>query len=918
MTFLDSLQSPSTPDTAILVTNLANRNPEPIRFTIASASTPSYLTKRFFLDENGQIQKESHAYLRHGEIEIRSCYSLTEFAEIRQGLQPHQALIYGLPTSDKRRIVTQADLDHSPDAIARKREYFAFPDGLGVMMFDYDPVPDQLPLTPEALYQDLLYTVPELADAPVLWCPSASSGVGLQDQFESPPITGQRLYCLVKNARLIPQAGEAFATLSWANGRGRIQLSSSGRMLKRIVFDTSVWGAERLDFAAKPILESGLVRLVPDPMILGHSDEPFDLQRLIDLVDAQVQARADLALEMAKQQARPVAEQKFSVWIDRRQHDIETPVQPETARKAIQNSILTHDFPLISEDGRTVTVLDLLKDPKSWHEKRFHDPLEPEYRNDSRIAYANLKAIDPYLYSHAHGGQCYHLEGERQVICVRSGYRSQAVDAYIQGMQELNEFFELGRSKKLVRVREHQAMVLELEHVTDILDRRFEYHRLKEVNGNWIERLEDTPITLVKAIVSRAVNAASFPSLDAVITAPTLRLDGSILDQSGYDPISKLYLSLDADYPEIPVNPSLQACQEALNVFWEPVAQFPLVSPVDRGVVLSGMFSSLVRPSLPTTPGHAFDAPVAGSGKTLLAQILAMLASGKEASVLPPISGNEEEVRKRLLSALIGGERVLLWDNLDTPLGSAALDAALTSGAYQDRELNHTNLIQVPNRSLFLFTGNNLRIIGDTCRRVLVARLDPKMERPDCRQFDFNPVQLIQAQRPRFVVAGLTLMRGWLSQDCPPHGQGSTASFDDWNRIVRQTICWVSTWDDRFADPNAVIQKAFDEDPNTLLLRSLLESWWTAVGSQPMTTKEIVELAQHTVVDADGCQIQRHPELLAAIEAIAGDRQGIINSRFGNWVSKHKERWLGGRCFVKSGTSHSAAKWKVDCEMTVG
>lgn len=626
MTFLHTLNSTSTPENAIVATNLVNRNLEPIRFTIVSASNPAYLTKQFFLNENGQIQKESHAYLQHGEIEIRSCYSLTEFAEIRQGLQSHQALIYGLPTSNKRRIVTQSDLDHYPDAIARKREYFAFPDGLGVMMFDYDPDPNQSTLTPEALYQDLLHTVPELADAPVLWCPSASSGVCLQDQFESPPITGQRLYCLVKNARLIPKAGEAFATLSWVKGRGRIQLSSSGQMLNRIVFDTSVWGPERLDFAAAPILASGLVRQVPEPMILGDSNEPFDLQRLIDTVDAQVQAQGDHALETAKQQMRPVAEQKLSIWIDRRQQDIDVaPVDAETARKAIQNSILMHDFPLISEDGQTVTVRDLLLDPKTWDKKRFHDPLEPNYRNDARIAYANLNARQPYLYSHAHGGQCYRLQSERQVICVRSGHRSQAVDKYIQGMQASNEFFELGRSGKLVCVREDQARILELEHVTDILDRRFEYHRLKEVKGNWIECLEDTPVSLVKAIVSRAANNGSFPSLDAVITAPTLRRDGSILDQPGYDPISKLYLSLDADYPEIPVKPSLQECQEALNVFWEPVAQFPLVSPLDHGVVLSGMFSSLVRPSLPTTPGHAFDAPVAGSGKTLLAQILAML-----------------------------------------------------------------------------------------------------------------------------------------------------------------------------------------------------------------------------------------------------------------------------------------------------
>jgi hypothetical protein len=64
--------------------------------------------------------------------------------------------------------------------------------------------------------------------------------------------------------------------------------------------------------------------------------------------------------------------------------------------------------------------------------------------------------------------------------------------------------------------------------------------------------------------------------------------------------------------------------------------------------------------------------------------------------------------------------------------------------------------------------------------------------------------------------------------------------------------------------------------------------------------------------------IQRHPELLAAIEAIAGDRQGIINSRnFGKWVSQAQGTRLGGRWFVKLAPRIAPMKWKVHCEMTV-
>ena len=915
MNLLDTVQTSAKTDNAIIANNLVNQTHEPIRFTVVSSTNPEYLTKRFSLSSDNTIQKKSYAFLSEGRVEIKTCANLSEFMTIRQSLASHQALIYGVPRSTKKKIVTQAQLAYYPESIARTNKFFSFPEGLGLMMFDYDPAPDMPVLTPDDLYERLLGIAPVFADTQVLWCPSASSGIKREDDLDQPLISGQRFYIVVKNAHLIPKAGQALKTLTWVNGYGRIQLSSNGRMLNRGIFDESVWQPERLDFAAAPILDQGLVRDVPAARYFGQKTPAFDLQRLIDLVDKPVQEQADRAVEAARQQVKPMSDRKIKDWVeDRLQHGQETNLSRQMVHQAINDNVLCHDFPLISADGQSVTVLDLLKDPKTWHGQRFHDPLEPEYQNDARIAYANLNNDQPYLYSHAHGGQYYRLQGLRKSIYYRTGYRADAVDDYIKGMQHLNTFFELGDLGKLVRIRNNQPVMLEVESLITFLDRHFEYHKLRMVEGNWVDQIGDTPVSIAKSILSQSENENLFPKLEAVITAPTLRCDGTVLEQAGYDSKSKLYLSLTTSYEKIPETPSLETVKQALEVFWNPVTLFPFVNAVDRGVILAAMLTALVRTSLPTAPGVAIDAPVAGSGKTLLAQLIACLASGKKASVLPPVSGNDEEVRKRMLSALMSSDLVLLWDNLNAPLGSASLDAALTSEAFQDRILGSSKIVSVPNRALFIFTGNNLQLVGDTCRRVLVARLDPQMERPDNRQFDFNPVEQVQSQRENLVVAGLTLIRGSLASG-QQHGMGSTASFEDWDRLVRQTVCWISTFDNRFADPNAVIQQAFDHDPTTTTLRSLLESWETAVKGRSITTKDLIALAQSTDIDADGYVKHSHPELLAALETIT-ESQGSINTRkLGNYLSQHKERRLGGRWLVEAGKSHGAMKWQLHFEI---
>lgn len=180
---------------------------------------------------------------------------------------------------------------------------------------------------------------------------------------------------------------------------------------------------------------------------------------------------------------------------------------------------------------------------------------------------------------------------------------------------------------------------------------------------------------------------------------------------------------------------------------------------------------------------------MAGSGKTLLAKSIGALALGVAPAALPPANNQDEETRKRLFSALRDGHRVLLWDNVRDPLGNGAMDAFLTAPQFSDRILGKSEMATLPNRVLFLATGNNLRLVGDTCRRILTARIDPQMEKPYGREFGFCPLQTVLGNRQGLVAAGLTIIRAYIAAGKPRSGVGRTASFEDWDDLARKPGC---------------------------------------------------------------------------------------------------------------------------------
>jgi hypothetical protein len=108
-----------------------------------------------------------------------------------------------------------------------------------------------------------------------------------------------------------------------------------------------------------------------------------------------------------------------------------------------------------------------------------------------------------------------------------------------------------------------------------------------------------------------------------------------------------------------------------------------------------------------------------GTGKTLLCDVANVIAHGRSLArrIYP---ARPEDLEKLLDAALLGGDEVVCFDNVDLPLHGAPLDALLTAtDGKKIRRMHSHQEILIEHRPVMIANGNWVRVHGDTSRRVL-------------------------------------------------------------------------------------------------------------------------------------------------------------------------------------------------------
>ena len=412
----------------------------------------------------------------------------------------------------------------------------------------------------------------------------------------------------------------------------------------------------------------------------------------------------------------------------------------------------------------------------------------------------------------------------------------------------------------------------------------------------------DVPSDVSATILARD-GEWKLPKLAGVITTPTLRPDGTILSEAGYDPATQLLLMGPPKLPPIPERPDKAQALAALMLLDGLLSEFPFVDEASRSVALSALITPVVRGAMSVAPLHAISAPVPGSGKSYIIDLASVISTGDRAPVIAA-GRSEEETEKRLVSALLGAQPIVSIDNVNGELGGDMLCQMIERPLVDVRILGQSKLIRIASRASCFATGNNIRLVGDMTRRVLLCSLDPDMERPELRQFAGDPVAKVSADRGRYIAAALTVVRAYVAAGFPGV-LPALASFEDWSRLVRSALVWLGR-----VDPLETMNRARDDDPITSTLTALFGHWYQAADGIGRTVGQLKELAFEKGPFGEGLI---RPDFAETLLSIAESRPGEINSRkLGVYLSRYQDRIVGGLKLTASEEGHAKQKlWKV-------
>lgn len=446
----------------------------------------------------------------------------------------------------------------------------------------------------------------------------------------------------------------------------------------------------------------------------------------------------------------------------------------------------------------------------------------------------------------------------------------------------------------LVRIVKRDGRGLAIEQINEqtakiALSEMIDWER-KGRDSVWVRC--DPPHSVIKALMF-GQDRQHLQALNGLARQPYFGADGELVTRPGYDAATGTYAAFDpADYRL--GDTTRELAEPSLDYLRNELSEFEFESEADLSAALCAMFTAVVRPSLPVAPAFNITATSSGSGKSYLAETIALVAGPDDPYRVSYPSG-ADEAGKLIVTVLIEKPPVVLFDDMQgnwKPFGP--INRMLTSSATTERLLGTNRSATVSTKALFLGTGNNIEPERDLRRRVVSIRLAPRHETPALRSFKGDPIASLKKHRARAVECVLTIIGAFRAAGEPMTKARPISTYEEWSRLCRQPLLWLG-----LPDPAQSLIEQVAHDPERQSLAELLEAWHRHFGSKSITVRQLIAKAE------------QKPDLMEALEELPiMEGRSINRGKLGWFISKNRGRRAEGYR-IEPGDSTERRSWNV-------
>ena len=169
------------------------------------------------------------------------------------------------------------------------------------------------------------------------------------------------------------------------------------------------------------------------------------------------------------------------------------------------------------------------------------------------------------------------------------------------------------------------------------------------------------------------------------------------------------------------------------------------------------------------TPLWIFDGNREGCGKDTCADLTHIAYTGRSIICAPLSKECDDEMRKRITSALMAGSRFFHLANMKGHVRYASLEAATdNSGVWEDRRLGVSETLTLPNETEFSFSANNATWEPDIerrCRRIRLRFTPDDINGHRYRHIDIKG--WVRRHRSELLSAVAALVAEWVRAGMP-------------------------------------------------------------------------------------------------------------------------------------------------------